>query len=46
MIRMGPNYLALGAMVLVAVIALFRASGNWRGKNREELDKEIEKYTK
>ena len=46
MIWSGPNYLTLWAMVLVGVVAVFHASRNWRGKNREELDKEVEKYSK
>ena len=41
-----PLYLTVSALAILVAIGLFRASGNWRGKTREELDREVEKYTK
>ena len=41
-----PIFLTLGAVAVTGVIALFCASGSWKGKNREELDREVEKRTK
>ena len=39
-------FLTLGAMSIILAIAVFRAGGSWRTKNREEQNREIEKYTK
>ena len=41
-----PILMTLGAAAIVGVIALFHASRNWRGKTKEELDREVEKLTK
>ena len=41
-----PLFLVLGAVAIVGVIALFRASSSWKGKTKEEMDREVEKYTK
>ena len=41
-----PVFLTLGAAAIVGVIALFRASGSWKGKSREDMDRQVEKYTK
>ena len=41
-----PILMTLGAAAIVGVIALFHASRNWKGKTKEELDREVEKYTK
>ena len=41
-----PVFLALGAVIIAVAVAVFRASGSWKDRNREEVNREIEKYTK
>ena len=41
-----PVFLALGAVAVAVAVAVFRASGSWKDRNREEVNREIEKYTK
>lgn len=46
LVQGAPLFLVLGAAGIAAAIAVFRASAGWKGKNKEELDREVEKYTK
>ena len=41
-----PLFLVLGGIGIAVAIAAFRASGNWKEKNKEEVNREVEKLTK
>ena len=41
-----PLFLVLGGIGIAVAIAAFRSSGSWKEKNREELSREVDKYTK
>ena len=46
LVQGAPLFLVLGAVGIAAAIVVFRASAGWKGKNKEELDRQVGKYTK